>query len=535
MIHTTFRVKVTTAQPEEEELLDTATLLSVFKCASATHDVAPNFGLPACEEGEAADRDDGAADDALLQTARAIDSAHAALADAKGKARAIGIPNRQGRLITPEALDIYRETFVMRRSFGIPNTQRANVDTTSKKLPKILPEDVSRYFPTPSAEQLAQAMTKQPKTKAQLADAVLTRFPQVLPALSMRISVLHRPLWERDDEVARHNWKKVVRPQLAECLHELQKDLLRLEVPSNVGKNVKDALRFSRLDLRFDKYIVSIANEGVNRIGNVDEVLDTFYGLLNSGAFGQQEVVRIDAPFVDFDAVRKQNEICKARYLEAAEQAEREAEEAARAQTEREEQWARDAAQAQEAISAAEQLAREEAANSKFDDAATGAEADIAAVGEPAGEGASTVEGEHAGNAPGTEADAATDAAAETPSEEEPNHYQGAAALHFSEQTVWESHRIEWENVQRRAALEAQREQEREKAAEAGGVWMPELRQRVWGVLFADGTYAYLDSATGTFCEAPAPDDQAADPAADQAPEGEQDAATEESKETLYA
>ncbi len=64
---------------------------------------------------------------------------------------------------------------------------------------------------------------------------------------------------------------------------------------------------------------------------------------------------------------------------------------------------------------------------------------------------------------------------------------------------------------------------------------MPELRQRVWGVLFADGTYAYLDSATGTFCEAPAPDDQAADPAADQAPEGEQDAATEESKEALYA
>ncbi len=531
MIHTTFRVKVTTALPEEEELLDTATLLSVFKCASATHDVASNFGLPVCEEGKVADGESGAADDTLLQTARAIDSAHAALADAKDKARAIGIPNRQGRLITPKALDIYRETFVMRRSFGIPNTQRANVDTTSKKLPKILPEDVSRYFPTPAAEQLAQAMTKQPKTKTQLVDAMLTRFPQVLPALSMRISVLHRPLWERDDEVARHNWKKVVRPQLAECLHELQKDLLRLEVPSNVGQNVKDALRFSRLDLRFDKYIVSVANEDVNRFGHVDEVLDTFYDLLNNGAFGQRDVVRVDAPFFDFDAVREQNEIRKARYLEAAEQAEREAKEAARAQAEREEQWARDAAWAQEAISAAEQLARKEAASDKFDDAATSAEADIAAVGEPTTDGAGAAEGESTGNAPGAE----PDAAAETPNEEEPSHYQGAAALHFSEQTVWESRRIEWENVQRRAALEAQREQEREKAVETGSVWMPELRQRVWGVLFADGTYAYLDSATGTFCEAPAPGDQTADPAADQAAESEQDVATEESKEALYA
>ena len=546
MIHTTFRVRVTTAEPEENDLLDTATLLSVFKCASATHEVAANFGLPDEGETDAPEVGGGSKDEAgnaLLQTARTIDSARAIIADAKEKGRAIGIPNRQGRLITPEALDIYRETFVMRRSFGMPNTQRTNIDASSKKLPKILPEDVSRYFPVPSAERLAQAMTARPKTKPRQMDEALRAYPQPLPSLGLRVSILHRPLWDRDDEVARRNWKKVVRPQLSECLYELQKDLLRLEVPSNVDQDVKEALRFSRLDLRFDNCILSVANESTNRIGDVEETLDTFYALLNDGAFGDREVIRVDAPFVDYDAVRSQNEERKERFLEKQAQAQAQAEEAARLQAEREEQWQRDAERAQEAIDGAERSAREELAeDTAQEDALRNACADEQPVAER-----EKLEGDEriAAAAESGSADAGAESVTDPDdmgadeAEDEPSHYQGAAALRFSEETVYETHRNEWDDAQRRAEAQTAREQERKKAAEEGGIWLPELRERVWGVFFSDGSSAYIDSATGRFCDAPAQEDDeeaVTDAGADAADgSGAADIATQDEQEAAYA
>ena len=540
MIHTTFRVRVTTAEPEEDDLLDTATLLSVFKCASATHEVAANFGLPDEGEGLALGTDDGSngkTDNALLQTARTIDSARAVIADAKEKGRAIGIPNRQGRLITPEALDIYRETFVMRRSFGMPNTERTNIDASSKKLPKILPEDVSRYFPIPSAEQLAQAMTARPKTKPRQMEEALCAYPQPLPSLGLRISILHRPLWDRDDEVARRNWKKIVRPQLSECLHELQKDLLRLEVPSNVGADVKEALRFSRLDLRFDNCILSVANESTNRIGNVEEALDTFYALLNDGAFGDREVIRIDAPFIDYGAVRSQNEERKKRFLEKQAQARTQAEEAARLQAEREEQWQRDAERAQEAIDGAEQSAREELAEETTQpDALRNACADehpVADRGKVEDDEQATVAGE-----PGSAEDADTaENAGGCEQDDEPSHYQGAAALRFSEETVYQARCNEWADARRREEAEAVRESERKKAVEEGGIWLPELRERVWGVFFSDGSSAYIDSATGRFCDAPEQGDDDEEGVADAAGDGGDvaDIAARKAQEAAYA
>ena len=536
MIHTTFRIKVTTPALQTEDLFDTAVLLSVFKSASATHEIAEHFGLPeldaqnalelqaqeALEEG--ADNQD--VSEALLQVARGIDSAIASATNLADKADSIGILNRQGRLITPEALDTYRETFVMRRSFGIPNTERTNIDTSSKKLPKILPEDVKHYFPVPSAEQLVRAMTEKPKTKNQLINDACASYPKVLPSLGLRVSLLHRPLWEREDEVARHNWKKIMRPQLDERLDELQKDLLRLEVPSNIDPQVKEALQFSRLELCFDKYVLSIENTATNRFGDVGGVLDTFYTLLNDGVFGDKEVVRIDAPFIDYDLVALQNKNYMQHYFENRvsenELARHEKEEAAQ-----KEQAALDE---QAEVSTTEVSATEASTPEASTTEMSAAEActiETRAKATCATE-ANTVEAQITAQA--TTLDAATDqdeataqnitldqdeADKETSDTDEPgednpeeeeqpqSHYQGLSALRFSEQTIHETHRNEYECARAKAQEAAILESEKEKAAENGGIWMPALRKRVWGVIFSDGSIAYLDSVTKEFCDLP--------------------------------
>lgn len=76
---------------------------------------------------------------------------------------------------------------------------------------------------------------------------------------------------EVDDPVARQNWKKVVVPQVAELAIELQRDLLRLEAPGDLDERVVQALRFGRSELRFDRFVVSIANPQVNRLSNVSD------------------------------------------------------------------------------------------------------------------------------------------------------------------------------------------------------------------------------------------------------------------------
>ena len=99
---------------------------------------------------------------------------------------------------------------------------------------------------------------------------------------------------EVDDPVARQNWKKVVVPQVAELAIELQRDLLRLEAPGDLDERVVQALRFGRSELRFDRFVVSIANPQVNRLSNVSDAMQAVYERLHDGSLGEDRIARID-------------------------------------------------------------------------------------------------------------------------------------------------------------------------------------------------------------------------------------------------
>ena len=99
---------------------------------------------------------------------------------------------------------------------------------------------------------------------------------------------------EVDDPVARQNWKKVVVPQVAELAIELQRDLLRLEAPGDLDERVVQALRFGRSKLRFDRFVVSIANPQVNRLSNVSDAMQAVYERLHDGSLGEDRIARID-------------------------------------------------------------------------------------------------------------------------------------------------------------------------------------------------------------------------------------------------
>lgn len=99
---------------------------------------------------------------------------------------------------------------------------------------------------------------------------------------------------EVDDPVARQNWKKAVVPQVAELAIELQRDLLRLEAPGDLGERVVQALRFGRSELRFDRFVVSIANPQVNRLSNVSDAMQAVYERLHDGSLGEDRIARID-------------------------------------------------------------------------------------------------------------------------------------------------------------------------------------------------------------------------------------------------
>ena len=544
MIHTTFRINVVTPPLVQEDLLGVETLATIFKSASASHEVNPRFGLPAPENeiGEKPAAQAAIDDDAVIKAAQTVDKAVEKVGEIADKAQSIGILNRQGRLITPDALDAYRETFVMRRSFGIPTAKRSNIDTSSKKLPKILPEDITKFFPTPSAEQLARAALSAPRTKRQIIDETLALSPQPLPSLALRVSMLHRPLWDRNDEVARHNWKKVLRPQLAECLYELQKDLMRLEVPSNISLEVKDELRFERLDVTFDKYIISVANKSTNRFGDVEEVVEQFYTLLNDRAFGDKEVIRVDAPFIDRGVVQAQNELKRQHYLQAAREKQAAEDEQARLQAEREQRWLEEAQQAQAVIdqvqsdiekqrgetgqadAPAQQAQVEQAPAEQADrlegEAAPGADG-LTAAGEE--DGPITVSPDGPNAAEGESAPAAAEGSESEPEADEPeSHYQGASALLFSQQTIHETRLNELEALRARQEEEREREEALQAAAEQGIELLPELHDRVWGITFEDGTIAYFDTLENAFVEMPEPkpepaEDAGTDDAADAA------------------
>lgn len=461
MIRTNFRINVETAD-DGREPLDVATLCSVFKCASSRHSVVENYGLPT----EQAAEDEHREGTELEARAEAREQEHDV--DEDGHEYDFRLPRTaNGRRITPKALDIYKETFAMRRSFGIPNTKRENIDTSNGKLPRILMSSVEALFPVSSEEMLRRASRGKPKTKRQIIQEVLDRFPRVLPALGLRVSLLHRPLWDAADEVARHNWKKIVFPQVTEKVRELQRDLLRLDAYSNVAPEVRELLRFERLELRFDEHVLSIANASTNRFGEVEETLGRFYQLLNDGVFGKREVYRVDAPFIDYDALQAELEARKAAAEAALEQAEQAALEAAEAQADK----------VDEVSNPADDEAQDELTEAAEDVTCE----DDASVETPEG----------------TE-----DTAAPEGAEEPFDPYMGLAALRASEQTVRDVREQE-------AAYELERRQRAEAAAaatetgEAEAACPRTLCERVWGITYADGTIAYLDTQELVFVEKP--------------------------------
>lgn len=515
MIRTNFRIVVETCE-EDDSPLDTYALASVFKSASARLKEHPNHGLPVDEEtgGE-----DAVAEElAHVDESTLTDDERARLRKERLRrypTTAAGVP------ITPRALDIYKETFAMRRSFGIPNTQRPNIDTSSKKLPKILPETIEKLFPLSSEEQLLKAAQSKPKTQQQLIADTLDAFPRRLPGLTLRASLLHRPIWDANDEVARHNWKQIVLPQTKRAVRELQRDLLRLEVESNISPEVKERLRFDRLNLQVDPYVLSIANDETNRFADAGALLERFYRLLNAGAFGDKRVVRVDMPAIDYDALETE-----LRAEVAAEAAQAEAEEQAEAQAEREPE-PETAPEAQKTASAeTETGAQDQAPYLKSPEDACGeppadADAESAPAADSLPASSDPAEGEtplaNAADPGGTEEEA-----------EPPSHYQGASALHFAEQTLYEVRAHERDVAQARAQAAKEREEARAEQAAEGKVLAPEAGGRVWSVIFADGELAYFDCVAESFCDKPAAEapkaaagadaNEPADAAAEQAP-----------------
>ncbi|MCD8199829.1 MAG: hypothetical protein LUD25_02575 [Coriobacteriaceae bacterium] len=267
MIRTTFRIIVETGELDDD-LITPQVLSRVFKCAPTRHAIIKNYGLPS----ESVEPEEPT--------------------------------NALGKLITAQAIRTHDETFAMRKTFGIPNTERTNIDTEHGKLPRILSEPL---FERPKEA----ANTTIPKTREASMYEAIRSLPQALPTLALRVSILRRPIWEQDDPVARQNWKKVIRPQTKTRVQDLQNDLLRLEAPNNLSSEVKQALQFERLELRFDTCVLTVANTDTNRFGDVEEALDTFYELLNSDLLDIDDVARVDAPFIDFDVLTEELEALK--------------------------------------------------------------------------------------------------------------------------------------------------------------------------------------------------------------------------------
>lgn len=498
MLRTNFRV-VVGVDERSKNVLDDHMLARIFKCAPARLEVLAPFGLaePQPEADEEGGIDCQGVLDAVAKLPRTI----------------------TGKPITPKAMQIYRETFAMRHAFGIPNTERSNIDTSSAKLPKIVAESVERYFPHSVEETLARAAQKPVQTKRQRIEQTLAAFPRRVPTLALRVSLLHKPLWDASDEVARHNWKKIVLPQLKSTLDELQRDLIRLEVPSNLSQEVKDLLHFSRLEVRFDECVLSFANEEDNRLVDVVGALEQYYELINEQAFGQREVYRVDVPFVDYDAL----EALLREEQQAFEQAcaeQRVALEAA--QDGQADSSAEDACDDREGFGAQRACAQDFGAQEPCEgvqgetpqpdegaclpdvsdegpacaDASAGASADACAdqLDEQQPNAAQALEAS-AAEAPGEEG--------QDPETQPASHYQGAAALRFAEETVSSARLRRIEVFSARAQRAEERQARRAAALEAGQTYLDSLAERVWGVIFADGSLEHFDSEKRQFCPMP--------------------------------
>ena len=495
MIHTTFRINVAT-EPQDAEMLTPSVLSKVFKCASAGVTRVDNHGLPADEDASEPDERPVAAAEPLDEAdLEGMTEQERAEALARRAARVVAY-TANGRAITQAALDTYRETIAQRRAFGIPNTKRTNIDTEHTKLKRILAEpidDIVAAKPNPSRPL--------PKTQRARVDEACAHFPKELPCLELRASILHRPLWEADDPVARQNWKKVVLPQTVAQTVELERDLLRLETNDGFDPELVAALRFERLDVRFDRFTVSIANEDTNRFGDVEGALRDVYARVNDGSLGEGEVARIDVPFVDYGALQARIEARIAAEEAAAEQARLEAEAA-------EQEAARLEAQVAAEQEAAEEASTEQAA--ALEGAAE--EQTLATSCDETAEGADAADAEELGASDEDAlAEAAPDenaAASEDETEERPvSRTHGLAALRIADATcvaVRSAENAHWAEV-------AQRKAEREAAiaeAQAAGtaVDFGSANDRVWGVTYMDGTLRYFDSKTGEFCDMPEPE-----------------------------
>lgn len=501
MIHTTFRINVAT-EPQDAEMLTPSVLSKVFKCASAGVTRVDNHGLPADEDASEPDERPVAAAEPLDEAdLEGMTEQERAEALARRAARVVAY-TANGRAITQAALDTYRETIAQRRAFGIPNTKRTNIDTEHTKLKRILAEpidDIVAAKPNPSRPL--------PKTQRARVDEACAHFPKELPCLELRASILHRPLWEADDPVARQNWKKVVLPQTVAQTVELERDLLRLETNDGFDPELVAALRFERLDVRFDRFTVSIANEDTNRFGDVEGALRDVYARVNDGSLGEGEVARIDVPFVDYGALQARIEARIAAEEAAAEQARLEAEAAEQEAARLEAQAAAEQTEPQTLATSCEETAEGEIA--------TDAEGALAEA---------VPEGEAADIASAEDAPAGDENAEGAEAEERPvSRTHGLAALRIADATcvaVRSAENAHWAEVARR---KAEREAAVAEAQAAGtAVDFGSANDRVWGVTYMDGTLRYFDSKTGEFCDMPEPepevetlDDAAGDAALD--------------------
>lgn len=123
-------------------------------------------------------------------------------------------------------------------------------------------------------------------------------------AIKVRASILHRPLWDSSDATAEDNWRHVVVPALKDALPKVQRDLSRCAEPAWYRNTDLHLLSFPRFDIQVDPYVLSFKTSDSFSVPDcIIENLERFRILLNAGAFGTKDVLRVDLPFIDMEAL----------------------------------------------------------------------------------------------------------------------------------------------------------------------------------------------------------------------------------------
>ncbi len=482
MIKTRFTINVETGSIDEG-VITPLTLAQVFKCAPARHTVIENDGLPASVE-ECDEHDDKkAALEAFDEGNYTVqnltsegDGCDSELKDA--------FVNGMGKILSRQAINTYRETFAMRKTFGIAREDRTNFDASN--LPRIISEPVMEL----TKDALAELGKKQqtPKTLRQQIESVVDQFPHLLPLLTLRISILHRPMWDRDDPVARQNWKKIVLPQTVSRIRDLQRDLLRLDSPGSLSDEVRSLMRFSRLQLQFDRYLITVANKSVNRFGAVETVLRSFYDYLNDGVFEDESgrtPVRIDAPYIDYDRLAEEILASRAARKEAEQRASEE--QIVSEAFDNEACGNKDQACAPDVENDTDDPSTDDFLSKASDNACTGD-----AGKQDCADDACDMDGAR-------KADEVDDAEESDDIEEPVSHTNGVGAMQLAEQTVAAVRAAEYTY----ALSEYEAAQAEAAGAQDGAVASSEAVSSVWGIIYSDGSIGYFDTASGEFCDKP--------------------------------